>query len=190
VIAQLAAKLGVKVFVAKHKNGVNGEYGHYQSPDNFTVNYRSDFILPRKLKLQLESIIRAGGSFILINEAHYNPDILAHEVGHHLVRLAELREVELPAFTAKLKRIARRLRYTEHEVSCADEFYAETVGRHLVGFPLPPGLNEVAVTVCSAAGFMVSYRWRKAGLRVAYRWQKAARSLNRQHRRPLTEVAK
>jgi hypothetical protein len=144
----LAGRLNVEIVAAERDDGFRGQN---QSPNNDTVMVERGWKLSKMQKREVERWIEQRKSFILLNSAEADRfEVLAHELGHHLVYLAEL-DMDFTRLSGELRNLARRQKFELSELDSMDELRAEVVARKITGRPLYPKLELVAEEILDGA---------------------------------------
>jgi hypothetical protein len=147
-LESLASFSNVEIVTAERDDGFRGQY---QSPNNYTLMVERGWKLSKIQKSEVERWMAERRSFILLNSGEADRfEVLAHELGHHLVYLAAL-DMDFTRPSRELRKLARRQKFEPGELDSTDELRAEIVAREITGKPLYPKLELVAEEILDRA---------------------------------------
>jgi hypothetical protein len=135
-LRQLASLLGVSVVVIQWPDWLDDVDGSYlQDADDARMELRGFTGVGIPTPVCTPAIILRG----------HDPEILAHELGHHaafLCRLCPTWSESERSLSPSLNRAARRIGVDAYCRSCRSELHAELIGRRLLGDELTPTLRR------------------------------------------------
>jgi hypothetical protein len=141
--------------------------GRYLPEGDWESNLAEEWGLPER---QENSILKSGPTILICRDAVYEDGgvcrFLAHEIGHHICRLAKFTPEQLNApVTKMMRRFFSDNAYLKKQNS-QDEFHAECFGEYLTVLSLRRGIKRECEAILSrvcrhgpdAADLVVQYR--------------------------------